>query len=114
VSTAYAVTGVLDRRERELENRLLGRSVVAAVVLHLAGAGAALLVPRLTQKPPTPIEYVARREAAGAEARAAQARAEAGGAAEAGAPARHPDPPQAGAREGETAAETGRAAEGRS
>ena len=58
-TTAYAVTGVLDRREHELEGRLLGRCVVAAIVLHLAGAGAAYLVPRLTKKPPTPIEYVA-------------------------------------------------------
>ena len=58
-TTAYAVTGVLDRREHELQGRLLGRCVVAAIVLHLAGAGAAYLVPRLTRKPPVPIEYVA-------------------------------------------------------
>ena len=58
-TTAYAVTGVLDRRERELENRLLGRCVAAAVILHLAGAGAAWLIPRLTRQPPKPIEYVA-------------------------------------------------------
>ena len=58
-TTAYAVTGVLDRREHELESRLLGRCVVAAVVLHLAGAGAAWLIPRLTREPPKPIDYVA-------------------------------------------------------
>jgi TonB family protein len=59
VSTAYAVTGVLDRRERELESRLLGRCVVAAVVLHLAGAAAAWIAPRLTKETAKPIEYVA-------------------------------------------------------
>ena len=58
-ATAYAVSGVLDRRERELESRLLGRCVVAAILLHLAGLGASWIVPRLTKKPATPIEYVA-------------------------------------------------------
>lgn len=58
MTTAYAVTGVLDRRRHESERRLLQRCVVAAVALHLALLGAAWVVPRLTRTAPPPIEFV--------------------------------------------------------
>lgn len=59
MTTAYAVSGVLDRRSREHEGRLFARSVVAAIALHAAGLVAAWLVPKLDTATPPPIEYVA-------------------------------------------------------
>jgi protein TonB len=59
VTTAYAVSGVLDRRQHAHEGRLFTRCVVVAVAIHVTGLAAAWLVPKLTQAAPPPIEYVA-------------------------------------------------------
>lgn len=59
MTTAYAVTGVLDRRQRPGEERLFRRCVYVALTVHALGLAAAWLVPRWSTTPPKPIEYVA-------------------------------------------------------
>jgi protein TonB len=59
VTTAYAVSGVLDRRQQAHEGRLFSRCVFVAVAIHATGLAAAWLVPKLKATEPPPIEYVA-------------------------------------------------------
>lgn len=59
MSTAYAVTGVLDRRQRLDETRLFRRSLALAIAVHGAGVLAAWLAPRWSAETPKPLEYVA-------------------------------------------------------
>lgn len=59
MTTAYAVTGVLDRRHQDASSRLLWRCLAMAVAIHLVGAGTAWLVPRWTRQGVQPIEFVA-------------------------------------------------------
>lgn len=58
MTTAYTVTGVLDRRQDDGSMRLFRRCLGAAVALHLAGAAAAWLVPRLSRAEIPPLEFV--------------------------------------------------------
>lgn len=53
------VTEVLERREGSPLEGSFRRAVATAVALHVAVAIAAYAVPRLTAKPPQPIDYVA-------------------------------------------------------
>ena len=59
MTSAYAVTGVLERRRSEREGALLARCTAAALAVHALAVLAAWLLPRFQQTERKPIEYVA-------------------------------------------------------
>ncbi|MBP9144043.1 MAG: TonB C-terminal domain-containing protein [Thermoanaerobaculia bacterium] len=59
MTSTYAVTGVLERRQTDREGALLTRCALAAFGLHALLAIAALVLPRLEPEHKPPIEYVA-------------------------------------------------------